>query len=271
MGQKASRALAGRLEKGMQKYRNEMEKDIHRNIAEKQKQAAGGYTDPNAMDAGFTREMSAPIRQDIEQEAFLRSQHQTENQEMPEDLIKFLQDMGPVERKTTTGPRIRKHQLEEQQELAKRLEGRQKRDMPIMEDTGTQFTTTRTTNFSRREEEEDAFPRLKGRKLYQLLQGDNKETTVESLVQKSDADKEEKKVYSDLLHNSLKYLQIPVIMKDTDDTYVGVWPDKVEDMKKMKLKQVPDSEVRILLSVEDPEERVGGARPSMNPSATRSE
>ena len=258
MGQKASRALASRLEKGMQKYRNEMEKDIQRNILEKRKQAAGGYTDPNALDAGFTRGTGPPIRQDAEQEAFLKSQHPIENQEMPQDLIQFLQDMGPVERKVTKGPRLRKHHQQEEQEELRQLEGRQKRDMPIMEDT--RFMTSRTTNFSRRKEEEDAFARLTGRELYQLLQDGNKETNVESLVQMSNADNEEKKVYTKLLQNTLKYLQIPVIMKDTDDTYVGVWPDKVDDMTKMKLKQVPDSEVRILLSVQDPGEQEGAQR-----------
>jgi hypothetical protein len=258
MGQKASRALAGRLEKGMQKYRGEMEKDILQNIKEKQRAAAKGntgFTDPNAMDAGFTRGMSAPIRQDQEQEAFLKSQssNTAENQELPDDLIQFLNDMGPVERKERK-PRLRKHQQEELDRLEEQQdEGRQIREMPIMEDVA-KFTTSRTTNFSRRQEEEDKFAGLTGRQLYRLLQDDNKEATIASLIQESNVDDDEKKVYSDLLQNTLKYLKIPVIMKDTDATYVGVPEDKVEDMKKLKLTEVPESEVRILLSVEDPGE-----------------
>lgn len=256
MGQKASRALAGRLEKGMQKYRHEMEKDIHKTIQDKQRQATqagSAFTDPNAMEAGFTRGASPPIRQDEEQEAFLKSQQRTSseknNQELPEDLLKFLNTMGPVERKEKKGPRLRKHQLEQLEE-----EGRQVRDMPIMENVD-KFTTSRTTNFSRRQEEEDKFVGVTGRELYRLLQDCDQEVTVESLVQRSNTNNDEKKVYSEILQNTLKYMQIPVIMKDTDDTYVGVWPDKVNDMKKMNLKVVPESEVRILLSVEDPEEQ----------------
>ena len=256
MGQRASRALAGRLEKGMQKYRHEMDKDIQRNIQEKQRQAThAGFTDPNAMEAGFTRGMSPPIRQDLEQEAFLKSQHGSEQQELPEDLLKFLKTMGPVERKERKGPRLRRHQLEEQERLKQQLdEGRQVRDMPIMEDVD-KFTTTRTTNFSRRQAEEDKVVGVTGREMYRLLLDSDQEVTVESLVKRSSADHDEKKVYSDLLQNTLKYMQIPVIMKDTDDTYVGVWPDKVNEMEKMKLKTVPESEVRILLSVEDPDEQ----------------
>lgn len=265
MGQRASRSLAGRLEKGMQKYRGEMEKDIQRTIQEKQRQATpGGFTDPNALDAGFTRGQSAPIRQDQEQEAFLRSQSPVvDNQEMPEDLIRFLQDMGPVERKEPKGPRIRKHQLEQQQELERQQkdEGRQVREMPIMEDV-EKFTTSRTTNFSRREEEEEKFAGLTGRQFYRLLQDTDKDITIESILQESDVTDDEQKAYSELLQNSLKYLQVPVIMKDTDDTYIGVPSEKVNDMKKMKVKEVPDSEVRILLSVEDPDEKVGGDQSS---------
>ena len=41
-------------------------------------------------------------------------------------------------------------------------------------------------------------------------------------------------------------------------------PEKVEDMKEMKLKMVPYSEVRILLSVEDPDEQQREAAQSVN-------
>ena len=248
MGQRFSNAVVGRLEKGMQRYRSEMEKDIQRTIEQKQRHAKpGGFTDPNAMDGGFQRGMGAPIRQDIEQEAFLKSQQSGDYQEMSEDLIKFLQDMGPVQRKNSTGPRVRKRQLEEQ-EHRKPDEGRQIREMPIMQETT--FFTTRTTNFSRQKEEDDPLG-LTGRELYRLLQ-DGDAAAVAAQVEL--ANEKEKQEYSDLLHNSIKYLQIPVIMKDTDDTYVGTWPDSVADMKLMKLTVVPESEARILLAVEDPNE-----------------
>lgn len=252
MGQRASRALAGRLERGMNKMRSEMDKDIASQIAEKQRRASpGGFTDPNALDGGFTRGTSPPIRQDQEQEAFLRSQSpQQASQEMPQDLIQFLQDMGPVERKERK-PRLRKHQ---QEQLEQHDEGRQIRDMPIMEDVD-KFTTSRTTNFSRRVEEEETFEGLSGREFYKLLQNDKPEATMQAILNKSNADEQEKKEYLQLLENSLKYLQIPVIMKDTDGTYVGVAPEREADFEKMMLKVVPESEVRLVLSIEDPDEK----------------
>jgi hypothetical protein len=285
MGQQFTKSVVGRLEQGMQRYRTEMEKDIIRTIQEKHRLAKnknnpGGFTDPNAMDGGFQRGLGPPIRQDIEQEAFLKSQQQQDignddnnnntNLEMSEDLIKFLQDMGPVvvQRKPSTGPRVRKHELMEEQQEPTKLEqqgsnSRQIREMPIMQETP--YFTTRTTNFSRTKEQEDPFG-LTGRELYRLLQ--QKEdvdvavaaavvaatSTTTTQVQNANENEKQKEYYSNLLHNSIKYLQVPVIMKDTDDTYVGTWPESVADMKLMKLTVVPESQVRILLAVEDPHE-----------------
>jgi hypothetical protein len=254
MGQKFTKQVVGRLEKGMQRYRSEMDKDIQRTILEKKRQAKGGYTDPNAMDGGFQRGMGLSIRQDEEQEAFLKSQQRGRgNEELSPDLIKFLQDLGPIQRKKTTGPRVRKRQLEEQEHLEEQerkplKDGREIRQMPIMQETT--FMTARTTNFSRKTEEEDPFG-LTGRKLFQLLQDGN----VACAAQVETANEKEKQEYSDLLYNSVKYLQVPIIMKDTDDTYVGTWPESVADMKLAKLTVVPESQVRILLAVEDPDEQ----------------
>lgn len=167
---------------------------------------------------------------------------------MSDDLIKFLQDMGPIQRKKTTGPRVRKHQLEDKEQLQeqerKQLEhGREIQEMPIMQETS--FMTARTTNFSRKTQEEDPFG-LTARELFQLLQDGN----VASAAQVETANEKEKQEYSDLLHNTIKHLQVPIIMKDTDDTYVGTWPESVANMKLTKLTVVPESQVRILLAVE---------------------
>jgi hypothetical protein len=250
MGQKASRALASRLEKGMEQYRHEMEQDIRSNIAEKQRRATpGGFTDPNALNAGFTRGTSAPIRQDMEQEAFLQSQQQSASHEMPDDLIQFLNDMGPVQRRERK-PKLRQHQLEQLDQ-----EGRQVRDMPIMEEVD-RFTTSRTTNFSRKEEEQGVFAGLTGREFYKFLQRNKavSESTISSILENSTANDDEKKQYSKLLENSYKYLQIPVIMQDTDGEYIGVAPERVAEMELMKLKVVPESQVRLVLSIKDPQE-----------------
>lgn len=251
MGQKFSRSIVGRLEKGMQQYRKEMDKDIMRTIEEKKRQAApGGFTDPNALQSGFTRGMSPSIRQDMEQQVFLESQQHpgtknNPNQEMPEDLINFLQDMGPVTRNKAV-PRLRKHQQEELERID-RDSRRELRDMPIMEET--KFTTSRTTSFSRKVEQEKFG--VTGRELHQLLLSSNMESTIAATLEQNGVDKAERNIFSDLLRNSIKYLEVPVIMKDTDDTYVGAWPDRVDDLKLMKLTVVPESQVRLLLAVED--------------------
>jgi hypothetical protein len=159
---------------------------------------------------------------------------------------------------------VRKRQLEEQQQQQQQeqleeqerkqpKDGREIRQMPIMQETS--FMTARTTNFSRKTEEEDPFG-LTGRELFKLLQDGN----VASAAQVETANEKEKQEYSNLLYNSLKHLQVPIIMKDTDDTYVGTWPESVANMKVAKLTVVPESQVRILLAVEDPDEQKASKR-----------
>ncbi len=185
----------------------------------------------------------------MEQEAFLQSQQQSASHEMPDDLIQFLNDMGPVQRRERK-PKLRQHQLEQLDQ-----EGRQVRDMPIMEEVD-RFTTSRTTNFSRKEEEQGVFAGLTGREFYKFLQGNKavSESTISSILENSTANDDEKKQYSKLLENSYKYLQIPVIMQDTDGEYIGVAPERVAEMELMKLKVVPESQVRLVLSIKDPQE-----------------
>lgn len=69
--------------------------------------------------------------------------------------------------------------------------------MPIMQDVD-RFTTSRTTNFSRKDEKPDAFADLTGRDMYRFLSDD---TSIQAILKESNAEEAEKKEYSQLLDN----------------------------------------------------------------------
>jgi len=50
-----------------------------------------------------------------------------------------------------------------------------------------------------------------------------------------------------LLQNALEHLEVPVIMQDTDGSYVGVPASKVPDLKLLKLREVPKTSVKLVL------------------------
>ena len=98
-----SRRSARWLESRMEQMHEQMDADIARDIAEKKANAGpGGFTDPSARDAGFTRGFGPQVRSDIMQTYFLEQKAKEtgrEGLEMDPELVKFLQDMGPLERK----------------------------------------------------------------------------------------------------------------------------------------------------------------------------
>ena len=66
--------------------------------------------------------------------------------------------------------------------------------------------------------------------------------SVENLL-----DDEKRAAYTARLANALRYSGIPVLLKDeVDADYVGVWADRVEDLKRMKLRIVEKEETTLL-------------------------
>lgn len=184
MGQSISRRVVPRLNNAFQKYENAATKDALDDMAKRQALAksgkTGGYSDPNAIHGGFRRENAPALPQEAAQEEFLRSQQPAGSaggqQEMPEDLLKFLND-NPLEKtvdRDLTSPKVLDSLLVEEQEQEGGTEGasatstakkrtprtRTRRTMPLAEsmmedlpddvsaDIAGATGVERTTNFS---------------------------------------------------------------------------------------------------------------------------
>ena len=118
MGQSISRRVVPRLNSAFQKYENAATKDALDDMAKRQALArsgkTGGYSDPNAVHGGFRRENAPALPQEAAQEEFLRSRQPRgstvdgQEQEMPDDLLKFLND-NPLEKtvdRDLTSPKV---------------------------------------------------------------------------------------------------------------------------------------------------------------------
>ena len=126
MGQSISRRVVPRLNNAFQKYENAATKDALDDMAKRQAIAksgkTGGYSDPNAIHGGFRRENAPALPQEAAQEDFLRSQQPAGSaggqQEMPEDLLRFLND-NPLEKtvdRELTSPKVLDSLLVEQEQ-----------------------------------------------------------------------------------------------------------------------------------------------------------
>lgn len=235
----------------------------------------------------FTTPASA---HDLAQQQFLRQQQPQQQeeetmQEMPDDLLKFLHDAGPLqkqERKEIGKRQPREPRMPRQpwniddtvtEQTPSRLDGRQQESMPLAEKIEG-FEVTKTTSFSRKTTEMNPNIYQKGTTLdmYHLLSqktttsaddgdGDVNDTIVEQTYQAYGLDfplpdNAKQEEHKQLLANTLKYLDLPVIMrdyKDNEDSYDGIFPDQVEAYKSIKLDLVPKERARLV--VEDLYER----------------
>lgn len=114
MGQTISRRIVPRLNAAFQKYEKAATKDALDDMAQRQAAArsgnTGGYSDPNAVHGGFRRENAPALPQEAAQEQFLRDQQAQlqQQEEMPDDLLKFLND-NPLEKtvdRELTSPKV---------------------------------------------------------------------------------------------------------------------------------------------------------------------
>mmetsp|Transcript_11748 Transcript_11748/g.18226 ORF Transcript_11748/g.18226 Transcript_11748/m.18226 type:complete len:266 (+) Transcript_11748:122-919(+) len=251
MGQRASRGIVGRLDQNLQKARKQMEQEALRSV---EKNSNLKYSDPNALHGGFKRGDGPDLLQDAQQRAFLEQTKGKDAKEMPDDLIKFLNDVGPLERKVDkdlTSPRLRK-KMQAELENSNDGEHRTKRDMPIMEDSG--FMAQRTTNFSTHEKktEEEDITGASDLDLYDMFLSEesSKEIIEKFISNKSFANAQQQQKEENLLRNTLNFIGLPVIMKDTDDSYVGAWKDHVQDLERKKLYVMSEDKIRLTLAAE---------------------
>jgi hypothetical protein len=249
------------------------------------------FTDPSATEAGFTRG-EGPVRsdggayrdpRDEKQRQFLEQQAggSDKYKEMPDDLVKFLVDAGPLERKKEKSNPLHAMQVTSKTAGSKHDKSRaprQPNSIPIDHETGKVmessprvreemplaknvegFNTTRTTSFSYKQDSENERDFGIGDVLdiYDLVVRKHTlssiDEAVESFYQERIQDRdvqwteEESKEHHELLRQALKYVEIPTIMKDTDDSYVGAWPERVEELTHLNIVEMPKTKVKLVM------------------------
>lgn len=305
MGQQISKRIMPRIFKAIESRDSVMAKDALEDIARKQAHARATntkYSDPSAMQ-GFKRDQWADhesLPSEKGQNEFYSNQSDESKEsaikDMPDDLIQFLNDAGPLKKqidKDFTSPKVYESLLEEdeQRKQQKQQDSRKtRRIMPMVGDDddddvnnnnnsgfgdgtiteeeaalglekkdGTMVS--RTTNFSNaRTSQDDNEPqlRLDDEEMFRLLsdlQADQmtadqyiesvtstvtkenaKKISASASTSKSALTKEQEQMMEDnlnLIRNMKEYSAIPVLMQDTDKTYVGAWKDNLEDLKLM--------------------------------------
>ncbi|GAX18985.1 hypothetical protein FisN_8Hh206 [Fistulifera solaris] len=136
------------------------------------------------------------------------------SEDMPDDLLKFLHDAGPL--KPTT--------KQQQQQQPRPQRQWQVQSMRLAENVPG-HDTKRTTSFSYRSDADETF-RLDVVAFYPLLA---QTTSVEHLYQQRSSETS-KASESDMekLHDTIRYLQLPLIMKDVEDnSYIGVRAEQI--------------------------------------------
>mmetsp|Transcript_30170 Transcript_30170/g.72919 ORF Transcript_30170/g.72919 Transcript_30170/m.72919 type:complete len:299 (+) Transcript_30170:71-967(+) len=199
-------------------------------------------------------------------------------QEMPPDLIKFLNDAGPLQRtvdKELTSAKVYDSLVTDEkarEEQALEANSRVRRKMPIMSSSGDGSgkgehhdgsMTERTTNFSTRDrsgtpaglglKREDLFRlsgKVEGLKVgtedwTKMIDNEYKRITRKKSIKTTNFDQLKNMA---LFENSVSYIGVPIIMKDSEGDIIGVWPSKVNDMQHARgLKVLPESSVNFAM------------------------
>jgi hypothetical protein len=250
--------------------------------AKKSTAPAQRFTDPSATDAGFTRG-EGPANsdgsayrdpRDEKQRQFLEKQAGGDSKfkEMLDDL---LVDAGPLvkkEKKTRLQAKFQPtgkdnsrtpHQpnsipIDEETGKAVESSPRRREAMPLAKDVEG-FTTTRTTSFSYKQDQEDIRDFGVGDVLdiYDLVARKHTLPSINAAVESFYKDRvkdrdiewtdEETQQHHELLRQALEYIEIPVVMKDTDDSYIGAWPERVEELKQLKIVEMPKTKVKLVM------------------------
>lgn len=213
---------------------------------------------------------------DQAQEMYLRALHKVDDEkmskgppEMPDDLLKFIQDVGPAKQsvdKDFTSPRLLAQ--ENESELIKvesaRKPTRQRIKMPLMGDDET-FTTTRNTNFSKLSAQEDNRRDfgLSYIQLFQLLskKDDEIDSFHQSILAEGDVSvwsEDEKASQRKLLADARQASEIPILRKDNEGTFFGLYPKDVPGPEVMSIEPIPESKVKLVIQdLVDREQRAG--------------
>lgn len=154
MGQRFSKSVSSRLHAAFRKNERNLLKEASDEAAVRRAAAArgdhGGFTDPTASLSGFRRDRGEIWEVEKRQEEYLRQQNknargsapESQGTEMSEDLLKFLNEAGPLERRVVkefTSPKVYDalNDEEEERRLREKEAGlRRRRRMPLAERIG---------------------------------------------------------------------------------------------------------------------------------------
>ena len=217
-----------------------------------------------------------------------QAQTQAKNvHEMPDDLLKFIQDVGPAKQvvdREQTSPRLLE---EENVEELQKLESQRKQSrrgttrMPLMGED-TEYTTTRSTNFAKSAPEvvSDEQQRVKDSfgitnvQMFDLLNSygrsgkhgrssndadTNLDVSVDNFYKKltteaaaaqegsSDWSDEEINQQKRWLQQCLQYLEVPVLRQDPDGNFIGLYSENVPGGEVKTLQPVSPTKVKLVL------------------------
>jgi hypothetical protein len=275
-----------RISKAIESHEKIMAKDALDDIARKKVKAGSSkYIDPAAMQ-GFKRDTwrdEEMIPQEYSQRQFLQQNNQA-RQEMPDDLLKFLNDKGPVTKnvdKTLTSPKVY-DSLQEEEEQRRQQEQQQnqrrRRRMPIIGDINASSgeesvrdgtTVEKTTNFSTAVKNvNDAQLRMTDQEIFDLVSKLNAGAieperfvmdNLKSLNILEDDPQTKKNI--ELIKHLMNNYAIPVLMEDTDKSIVGAWSgENVNDLRKLGVRMAPEN-IRLFF---DQRQQVTATKGTMN-------
>ena len=264
MGQSVSKAhgAVGQKVKGFVKER--VEAEVKKRAPE---QATQQMTSTPSNPGMFMRGEGKQDARDVGQEDFLQRMHNIDDtekskgsREMPDDLLKFINDVGPATKMVDedfTSPRLLKDgQNELKKQEATRKSNRERLIMPLMKGDDN-FTTTRNTNFSRRQEATVKDFGASNLQLYDLLSRKTSGSDVGAIVDnfykenmaiESDWTEEEKAAHRVLLGQAMMSIEIPILLKDADGNFMGVYPDSVPGEEIKAVQRIPETKVKLVLA-----------------------
>jgi len=194
------------------------------------------------------------------------------NKEMPDDLLKFIQDVGPakqtVDREFTAPRLLEEENREELEKLESKRSTRRKRvQMPLMENSN--FTTEKNTNFavgttsSTLPSSDDDFG-ISNVEFYDLLcqkdTGENDNRAVgfyKKLVSEKEVGEKnsasskikskDKEKNIERLSQALRVLDVPTLRMDLDHQIIGFYPQEVPGPGIKSVSSIPESKVMFVL------------------------
>ena len=226
-------------------------------------QRHGGNESTPANPGGFLRGdglASEDIR-DVGQEIFLQSQQKDAPQEMPSDLIRFIQDIGPAKRdvdKEKTSSRLLDsenfNELEKTE--AERTSPRQRINMPLMGED-YDHSVARNTNFSSRAEEVEKDFGITNLQFFDLVR-QKRDSSVDDdskLVGKfygrikgdDEWSEEENENHRKLLRDALQTVKIPVLRIDQNGNILGLHPDRVPGSEVKSVQPISPKKARLVM------------------------